>query len=275
MTRRVTFFKLHGLGNDFVLVDSRNTTPGHEVEDWGVLSRRLLDRRRGIGGDQLLLLGTTELSQAHCRLRFFNQDGSEAEMCGNGLRAVGLFLSRHRHLQGPISLDTLSGVRSVEPLSDGRFRVRMGRPSVQGLLRISMPDGSPLDVVSVNVGNPHAVAFLDHSSVDDYPLGNGFGAFVEKHPLFPKGTNFEICNLTPGADYTKVRVWERGAGITEACGSGACAVLAAALHVGRLPPGKSLRVELPGGALDLSMDHDQEIIMVGPAEEVFRGEVLI
>ncbi len=274
------FYKVHGLGNDFILFDARARRL-----DWHRLAPRLCDRHFGIGADGLLLLEDGE--KAPFRMRIINADGSEAEMCGNGIRCFAKYLADHSYIpadRDELEVETLAGIQRLRLVRRGgvveAVRVAMGRPRFDPAeVPVDLPgpgpiidypvivDGHRLALTFVSMGNPHAIAFLD-DPVEAFPLEQ-VGPKVENHPLFPKRTNFEVVNrLSP--DHYRVRVWERGVGLTLACGTGACAVAVAA-RLKRLAPEK-VRVELPGGTLEIEWDGQGEVLMTGPAAEVFVGE---
>ncbi|HEV3231533.1 MAG TPA: diaminopimelate epimerase [Candidatus Dormibacteraeota bacterium] len=275
---RLNFHKLHGAANDFVVVDERAAGP----VDWAAVAPRLCDRHRGVGADGVLLVGPS--TGADLRMRLFNADGSEAEMCGNGIRCTAKFaLDAGLTDRLDLAWETGAGIVRTEVLErDGvhaRVRVDMGQPrlrpeeipvtvegdSVQGR-RFSVNGGS-LDLTCVSMGNPHAVAFVD--SVAAFPLER-LGPEVERHPDFPQRTNFEVVEVI-APDHLRMRVWERGVGETQACGTGACAVAVA----GRLVAGTPERVDvdLPGGRLEVSWRPGAAVMMTGPAETVYAGEV--
>lgn len=259
----VPFIKMHGLGNDFVVLDARAAplpamTPA--------VARALGDRRTGVGFDQLILL---EPSATHdFRVRFFNADGSEAGACGNGSRAVAL-------LHGaPATVETGGGTLRLEPF-EGGARVDMGAPRfdwdaiplVYPMDTHAMPVGwETLEApMAINVGNPHAVFFVDDAEA--VPLET-LGPIIEHDPLFPERVNVNVASLA-GPDHLVLRVWERGAGLTRACGTGACATAVAAIRRGLVR--SPVRVTLPGGDLVIAWEHGGTIQMSGPAVESFRG----
>jgi diaminopimelate epimerase len=263
VTTRIPFIKMHGLGNDFVVLDARSAPmPAMTAK----VARALGDRRSGIGFDQLILL---EPSETHdFRLRFFNSDGSEVGACGNGSRAVAL-------LHGaPAVIETDGGTLQLEPL-DGGARVDMGAPRFDW---DAIPLAYPMDTVTmpvawenleapmaVNVGNPHAIFFVDDA--DTVPLET-LGPVIEHDPLFPERVNVNVASLA-GSDHLKLRVWERGAGLTRACGTGACATAVAAIRRGLVA--SPVRVTLPGGDLVIAWAPGGTILMSGPAAESYRG----
>ena len=279
------FTKMHGAGNDYVYIDARGLN-----EDWPGLSRRMSDRHFGIGGDGIILV--LDSGVADLKMRMFNADGSEGEMCGNGIRCFAKYaIERGIVPSGVESLgvETLAGIRTILPVYDeGRVtcaRVSMGRP---GLHPHDLPvtldgpsgsrggpvtdypfemDGLQLPLTFVSMGNPHAVVFMEQP-VAEFPL-HTIGPKVEHHPMFPDRVNFEVANLNGGGQVT-ARVWERGSGETMACGTGACAVAVATRLRGSSQG--SLDITLPGGTLNIEWDGEGEVYLEGPAEEVFSGE---
>ena len=274
------FVKMHGTGNDFVLLETRG-----EERDWPRLAQAMCDRHFGVGADGLILVLPS--ARADVRMRMFNPDGSEAEMCGNGLRCVVKYaveggLARPR--AGRIDVETAAGVLAAQTFGDERtverVRVSMGAPrfapaDIPVLVEADPPIvGLPLEVAGhtlrltcLSMGNPHAVHFLD-SPVAVFPLEE-VGPQVERHPLFPQRVNFEVAQVL-ASDRMEARVWERGAGATLACGSGAAAVMVAA-HLHGLV-GERVDITLPGGTLAIEWDGRGEVYLSGPAERVFAGE---
>ncbi len=272
------FYKMHGIGNDFVLIDR----PYDERRDWSELARRMCDRHYGVGSDGLLLI--RESTVADFRMIMFNPDGSEAEMCGNGIRCFAKHLYDNRLIYGTtVSVETGAGVKRlmIEPkgnLAD-RVVVDMGRPEfdpfkipviVEGPEAVDYPllvGDRQLYLTAVSMGNPHAVHFQD-VSVDSFPLER-IGPQVEHDALFPRQVNFEVARVE-SRERIAVRVWERGAGVTLACGTGACATFAAARRKGLVDERAILA--LPGGELELRVGPEGQMLMAGPAELVFAGE---
>jgi diaminopimelate epimerase len=266
----IPFIKMQGLGNDFVVIDDLGRPPGlaHAVD--AGLARRICDRRFGVGADQVLWIRNPQARGADARMEILNADGSTAEMCGNGIRAVALHLFRNGPAPGRAryAIETLAGLLAVEVHGD-RVRVDMGVPRVGPAAGETLAvDGRTLRFVEVNVGNPHAVFFVD--DVAAVALER-LGPLVENHARFaPARTNVEFVEVT-GRGSIRVRVWERGAGVTLACGTGACASAVAALATGRAHG--RLTVGLPGGDLLIGWEGEgKPVLMEGPAEEVFRGE---
>ena len=273
------FTKMQGCGNDYIYMDCFREKP---PRDPAALSHAVSDRHFGIGGDGLILICPSE--KADARMRMFNADGSEAEMCGNGLRCVAKFV--HDHGIAPksrLTIETGRGTLTVDLEIRGgkteRVRVDMGPPIVQasdipttlpGNPPIQAPltiDGVTLKFTCVSMGNPHAVAFVDE--ITDH-LVLGIGPKVERHPAFPRKTNVEFIKVNRPDDAT-MRVWERGSGETLACGTGACASAVAGVLTGNLA--RHVTMHLLGGDLELHWSEaDNHVYMTGPAVEVFSGE---
>lgn len=260
------FIKMHGLGNDFVVIDDLTTQKLSPITP--ELARRLCDRRFGVGADQLLWLKPPQDPKHDSKLDILNSDGSTAEMCGNGIRAVALLL-KTKQPRASYTFETLAGVKTVRVQGEN-FQVDMGAPKLGSetgeKIQISSRD---LTFFEVNMGNPHAVFFVN--PVAQFPVTE-LGPQIERHPRFPQRTNVEFVEiLNPSALH--VRVWERGAGTTLACGTGACAAAVAALATGRVK--YPVEVRLPGGNLIIEWKGAGEsVLMTGPAQEVFRGQFL-
>ncbi len=261
---RVPFIKMHGLGNDFVVLDARE----HPLPPMtGAIARALADRRQGIGFDQLLLLEPSDTCDF--RMRIFNSDGSEVGACGNGSRAVALFHG------APALVETGGGPITLMPL-EGGGTVDMGAPHFDweaiplafAMDTAAMPLGweNLAAPMAVNVGNPHAVLFVEDADAVDLER---LGPLIETDPVFPEGVNVNVASLA-GPDHVRLRVWERGAGLTRACGTGACATAVAGLRKGLVQ--SPVRVSLPGGDLEIVWQPGGTILMSGPASESFRGE---
>jgi len=260
---RVPFIKMHGLGNDFVVLDARdNSLPAMTPQ----VARALADRRLGIGCDQVVLLEPSETCDF--RVRFFNADGSESGACGNGSRAVALLHGAHAVVEtagGPITLEPLSGGAQVD-MGSPRFDWD-AIPLAYAMDTFAMPVGwdalqSPM---AVNVGNPHVVFFVEDADAVDLA---SLGPVIEHDPLFPERVNINVASLA-GPDHLTLHVWERGAGLTRACGTGACATAVAAIRKGLVA--SPVRVSLPGGDLTIAWQPGGTILMRGPATESFRG----
>jgi diaminopimelate epimerase len=271
------FTKVHGTANDFVVVDARGGVPG----DPAVLAPRLCDRHRGVGADGLILVLPSE--QADARMRIVNADGSAAEMCGNGIRGFAKFvLDRGLVRANPLRVETDAGVKTLHAEVEGgrvrRVAVDMGEPEWDGRRIPVDADGAiverPLEVAGethrvtcVSMGNPHCVVFVDDvRRLDLAALGPRF----EHHPFFPKRVNTEFVRVVDRRRL-EMRVWERGAGETMACGTGACAAAVAAARTGRAE--RASVVTLPGGELDIAWRPDDHVVMTGDAVEVFDGRI--
>ncbi|HEX4446569.1 MAG TPA: diaminopimelate epimerase [Polyangiaceae bacterium] len=259
------FHKYEGLGNDFVVVDA---------SDEGVVSPEravaLCDRRFGVGGDGVLLVLPPRRGGSDARMKVINADGSVPEMCGNGVRCVAVHVARARSLrQGTLRIDTDSGVSdcAVEDARDeGIVTVDMGIVQVLGDRHVEV-EGKRVLVTVADAGNPHAVLFGAFARGDVDPLGPR----IATHPDFPRGTNVEFAHV--GGDGIDLVVWERGVGVTLACGTGACATAAVACAKGLARRGAPIAVRLPGGRLDITIDESGRAIMRGPARFVFTGDV--
>jgi len=276
----MNFVKMQGTGNDFVLLVAQG-----DEQDWSRLAQAMCDRHFGIGADGLILVLPS--SRADVRMRMFNPDGSEAEICGNGLRCVvkyavdeGLAWPR----EGQLSVETSTGVLSAQVFGKKgaveRVRVSVGVPrfapqEIPVLVEAEPPlkdmpldiEGQRLALTCVSLGNPHAVHFVDRP-VAEFPLER-IGPKVEHHPLFPQRVNFEVARVLD-REHMEARVWERGAGATLACGSGACAAVVAAHLYGMA--GERVDITLPGGRVVVEWDEIGECYLEGPAETVFWGE---
>jgi len=263
---------MQGAGNDFVLIDGR---AGAEA-DWPALARRLCDRHFGVGADGLLLL--RESSTADARMLMWNPDGSESEMCGNGIRCFARFvLDQMPRAPQSLRVETGAGLLTVQDRGGGRYQTSLGRPvlnardipvavDAEPVLDLALPGLDGVTVTCVSMGNPHAVQFVpDVQAVDLAAIGPR----VEHHPLFPHRVNFHVCQVISREELV-MRSWERGAGLTLACGTGAAATAVAA-HLHGLTE-EVVRIRVPGGELELAWDGAGEVLMTGPAEYVFRGD---
>jgi diaminopimelate epimerase len=278
------FTKMHGAGNDYVYVDCfEQSVP----EDLPELARRVSDRHFGIGSDGLILICPSRVADA--RMWMFNADGSEAEMCGNGIRCVAKYVYDHGIRRDTnLQIETGAGVLSldleVEAGRTRRVRVDMGVPILEpSRIPTTLPGNSPhegnpvvgapltvdgrtFEVTCVSMGNPHAITYVDALS-DDWVLG--VGPRLEVDPHFPNRTNAEFVEVI-SPDEVRMRVWERGSGETLACGTGAAAVCVAGVLTGRT--GRKITAHLPGGDLELEWAVDGHAYLTGPAVEVFSGE---
>jgi len=273
------FTKMHGLGNDFILIDCMTDTCPPEMGNAEAFSRYLCDRRFGIGADQLLLLYPSET--ADFRMRILNSDGSEVEMCGNGVRCFAKYVwDRGLSDKDILSIETLAGVVKPEKMGD-MVRVDMGEPALEPEripVRLPHASGGVVDyplriddrefrITCVSMGNPHAVIVVDDSAV--FPVEK-YGPLIEVHPVFPKKTNVEFIEIISRREI-RMRVWERGAGETMACGTGASAVAVAASLKGLTD--RDVTVHLRGGDLSIEWASDNHVYMTGPAVEVFEGTI--
>ena len=266
--------KMHGLGNDYVYIDCFQPKVAALIAqtDLYQLARRISDRHRGVGSVGLVLIMPSEV--ADLRMRMFNADGSEAQMCGNAARCVGRYAFERGICGSLMTLETLAGIRQIAIHTDIRNRVEqvivdMGVPVVES--HRSFWQRSDRDYVAVDMGNPHAVLFV-RTSVDEVPVQT-LGPQWEHHPDFPQGTNVEFVQLY-NHNELYMRVWERGTGETQACGTGACAAAVAAMLTRHAA--NELTVHLPGGDLRVRRDEQSgKLYLIGPAEEVFNGEYRI
>lgn len=278
MHSRIHFTKMDGAGNDYIYVD----TTRYPISDPQTASVKWSNRHTGIGSDGLVLIGKPSiLSGADFSMRIFNADGSEAKMCGNASRCIGKYLyERHLTDSSEIKLETLSGVKTLSlTLSPDRLTVTgvtvdMLQPAFHQASQYDEQVG--LDALReyghplfVSMGNPHCVVFVDDIAAIDVAR---VGAMGEHLPAFPERCNIEFAQLT-GTDELRTRVWERGSGITMACGTGACATAVAAAHVGLTS--RASDVVMDGGRLHVRWAEDDHVMLSGPAEFVFDGEITL
>jgi len=274
-----SFTKYHGLGNDFILIDNRHQSQPILTPEQAI---KLCDRNFGIGADGVIFALPGE-EQADYIMRIFNSDGSEPEMCGNGIRCLAKFIAElENNNKTKYNIHTGAGLIVPELKSDGQVTVDMGQPK---LLASEIPTtlsnadekvvarplevaGKSWSVTCVSMGNPHCITFVeDVSAIDLVKIGPEF----ENHPVFPERTNTEFIQVI-SPKYVKMRVWERGAGATLACGTGACASVVAGVLTGNSD--RLVTVELPGGCLEIEWSTTNEkIYMTGPAEKVFTGVI--
>lgn len=278
MHNRIHFTKMDGAGNDYIYVD----TTRYPISDPQTASVKWSNRHTGIGSDGLVLIGKPSiLSGADFSMRIFNADGSEAKMCGNASRCIGKYLyERHLKDSSEIKLETLSGVKTLSlSLSPDRLTVTgvtvdMLQPAFHQASQYDEQVG--LDALReyghplfVSMGNPHCVVFVEDIAAIDVAR---VGAMGEHLPAFPERCNIEFAQLT-GTDELRTRVWERGSGITMACGTGACATAVAAAHVGLTS--RESDVVMDGGRLHVRWAEDDHVMLSGPAEFVFDGEITL
>ena len=280
MDKQIPFTKMQGLGNDYIYVNVLQ----HPLDDPAAMSRRWSDRRTGIGSDGLILIGASEV--ADFSMRIFNADGSEGRMCGNGARCVGKYLhDKGLTDKAVITLETLSGIKTltVHPDENGQVRevtVDMG-PGVP--MQVLLPGGGTGTFIgeqvhaagqvftgsAIDMGNPHLVLFVEDAL--SAPVAEA-GPILERLPMFPDRANIEFARILDET-HIRMRVWERGSGITAACGTGACATAVAAAMAG-LTRSEGCTVLMDGGALSVSWDPStKQVSMTGPAETVFEGTI--
>jgi len=272
----ISFAKMHGIGNDFIVIDCRENKLGPWSRELGVLSKKLCDRRFGIGADQILLLDNSD--KADFRMSIFNADGTEVEMCGNGIRCFTKYIwDRNLSPKQALEIETPAGIIRPEKAGD-MVRVDMGRPELDGRKIPVNLDGQIKDyplviddrvfkMTCVSMGNPHAVIVVDDVAAFDVQR---YGPQIETHKLFPRKINVEFIQIIDPATI-KMRVWERGSGETLACGTGASAVAVAANMKGIAE--KMVAIKLPGGDLVIELHENGHVYMTGPAEEVFTGNI--
>ncbi|MEG4282242.1 diaminopimelate epimerase [Microcoleus sp. A006_D1] len=274
----IEFAKYHGLGNDFILIDNRHSSEPVLTPEQAV---SMCDRHFGIGADGVIfaLPGQNDTDYT---MRIFNSDGSEPEMCGNGIRCLAKFIAdlEGEKAKTEYRIHTLAGVISPELRSDGQVKVDMGLPRLLAAeipTTLAAPDAKVIDVpievadkswsvTCVSMGNPHCITFVDDVSAVALET---VGPVFEHHQAFPQRTNTEFIQVIR-SNYVKMRVWERGAGVTLACGTGACAAVVAGVLVGKCD--RTTAVELPGGVLEIEWaEVSGRIYMTGPAQRVFTG----
>ena len=272
------FVKMHGLGNDYVYMDAINQI----IKDRNELAKKVSDRHFGIGSDGLILICKSNI--ADFRMQMFNSDGTEAEMCGNGIRCVGKFVYDNGFTNKKnLTIETLAGIKKLELITKKEkveaVKVDMGEPILEpekipviskeipvNDLNLNIIDKN-LKFTCVSMGNPHAITFIDEN-VNEFDVEK-YGRLVEINEVFPKKTNVEFINII-NKNKIKMRVWERGAGETLACGTGACASAVAAIINGYTD--RNIIVELLGGTLEIEWNkNDNHIYMTGPAKIVFKG----
>ena len=280
MPTKIKFSKMHGAGNDYIYVDTLSQNIPNPEATAIVWS----DRHKGIGADGLVLIGRPSVEAADFSMRIFNADGSEAMMCGNASRCIGKYIyEKGLCRSNPIRLQTLSGIKLLYlTVADEKVNavcVDMLEPKFEDLSQMAVPqpstfetpveiEGTSLVGTFVSMGNPHFVIFTEDA--EDFPLET-IGPKIENHALFPQRTNVEVASF--GADgRVRVRVWERGSGITQACGTGACATAVAAHITGR--KGRKSHIVMDGGMLEVEWrEADNHVMLAGPATFVFEGEI--
>ena len=276
----IEFSKYHGLGNDFILIDNRHSTEPILTPQQ---AEQMCDRHFGIGGDGVIF-ALPKGEGTDYTMRIYNSDGSEPEMCGNGIRCFAKFiadLEGNQEVNKTYRIDTLAGVITPQIQENGEVKVDMGTPFLTAaeipttlaaaddkVVDCSLEiDGRTWAVTCVGMGNPHCITFVEDS--DAIPLEQ-IGPLFEHHPVFPQRTNTEFIQVVK-SNYLKMRVWERGAGITLACGTGACAAVVAGVLNGKCD--RTCKVELPGGCLQIEWSAtNNRVYMTGSATRVFTGQ---
>jgi len=266
------FLKMHGLGNDFVVIDARRRAVALDETE----TRRIADRRQGIGCDQLIVIEPARNSLADAFMRIRNSDGGEVQACGNATRCVADLLMKENG-RSHVVIETMVGLLDAEAAGNGLVSVDMGParldwreiPLAKAMdtLHLDVSLGALRDPVAVNIGNPHAVFFVDDAEAVDL---TALGPVLERHPLFPERINVEVATIL-SPEKIRMRVWERGAGITRACGTGACATLVAAAR--RKLTGRRAELLLDGGSLEIEWMADNHLRMTGPVAVSFKGEL--
>lgn len=261
------FTKMHGLGNDYLYVY------GEVPENIAELSIKLSERHFGAGSDGMIYISPSDI--ADFKMRIFNADGSEAKMCGNGIRCVGKYVYDKGYTdKKKLKIETLSGIKTLDlKVVGGKVKtvaVDMGKAEVSENMTLSI-DGDEVICTPVSVGNPHAVIFV--SNIDEAPLMT-LGPKMEHHPAFPDGVNNEFIEVVD-SHTLRMRVWERGSGVTMACGTGACASTAAAIKNGYCSFDEDISVILDGGTLKIRISQDYSVTMTGPAEMIYEGETIV
>ncbi|MGN1317083.1 MAG: diaminopimelate epimerase [Acutalibacteraceae bacterium] len=260
------FTKMHGLGNDYLYVY------GEVPENIAELSQYLSERHFGAGSDGMIYISKSNI--ADFKMRIFNADGSEAKMCGNGIRCVGKYVYDKGYTdKKQLTVETLSGIKTLELHIVGdkvkSVTVSMGKAIAEKSKTIDV-NGENVELIPVSVGNPHAVIFVD--DIETAPLTT-LGPQIEHHPEFPDGVNVEFIQVV-NEETIRMRVWERGSGVTMACGTGACASTMAAISAGYCRYDETVSVQLDGGTLKIKIDGDNEVQMTGPAKFVYEGETM-
>lgn len=278
------FIKLHGLGNDFILVDDRDQKFERIAETLQKHAQSLCKRSFGVGADGILLLQSAEKSALnHAKMRIFNADGSEPEMCGNGIRCAAIYLYENQNAEGStcalFQIETLAGLMRCDIKKDSdstEVIVDMGKatPLFNNSFPLSLNQKhDKLDGYAINMGNPHWIHFINDLHVDLKTMALELGPEIEHHPNFKTRTNVEFARVDDKGEI-ELWVWERGSGLTLACGTGACATYVAAIEAGLIAKESDARIHLPGGTLTVSGTKDYSTIkMQGPAKEVFRGNL--
>ena len=278
---KLSFTKMQGCANDYLYLDCRASGVPEKIVP---LAQKLSARHFSVGADGIICICAAQTAGADGMMRIFNADGSEGRMCGNGIRCVAEWLYTHGVQKEQLAIDTLSGLKTITRRGEGLWQVEMGAystlpadlPAVNmgGAPLVDVPlevDDNLWRVTCINVGNPHCVTVVP--DVDALRLEE-IGPAFEHHANFPERINTEFVQVVD-ATHLKMRVWERGSGATLACGTGACAVAAAAVLTGRCPRGAPILVQLPGGTLEVCVQRDDTVLLTGDAAATFSGTVLI
>ena len=279
--KKLKFTKMHGLGNDFMVVDGVNQV--FEPQDAPLI--QWANRHTGVGFDQLLLVEKADAADVDFRYRIFNADGSEVEQCGNGARCFARFVAdKGLSSKQEIRVETARGVIVPRLLDSGLVMVNMGKPRLMpseipfvpaageaddALTHIVLVGLESVPVSCVNMGNPHAVLLVD--DVDTAPVAH-WGEAIESNEQFPERVNVGFMQVL-NEGHIRLRVYERGAGETQACGTGACAAVVAGVRLSLLQAASSIRVSLPGGDLHIEWQPGEDVMMTGPVQTVFEGEL--
>lgn len=273
MGTKILFIKMHGAGNDFVIIDARyNNYPNLDY-------KKIANRKIGIGCDQVIVINSS--TKANCMMNIFNTDGSRAEMCGNAARCVVELMISEKGNNNYATIELIDHrVISGKRLDNGQIRVNMGKPLLDwnkiplstscDTLNLPIELGPLANPVGVSMGNPHAVFFVN--DILDIPFEE-LAPKLEKHSLFPNGANISIVQIIK--KQINMRVWERGVGITDSCGSAACAALVAAVRRGHIGVNEETLIKLPGGDLFIELNKDYEVFMRGEIAYVFYGELIL
>ncbi|MBT7951222.1 MAG: diaminopimelate epimerase [Gammaproteobacteria bacterium] len=275
---KLSFTKMHGLGNDFVVLNALQTPIQLSREQ----IRFIADRRFGVGCDQVLMIESTQTRGVDIRYRIFNADGAEVEQCGNGVRCIGDFLRRHSLIEGDaIKVETMNGLVTIYFENDDQIRVDMGVPAFrpqdipmavaeqQEFYTLKLGSGD-IEIMAVSMSNPHAVLVVD--DLEQASVAT-LGPLIQQHPVFPESVNVGFMQVLDSS-HIRLRVYERGVGETLACGTGACGAVAAGINTGKLA--NDVDVELKGGNLRISWAGDgQHVWMTGPATTVYEGHIEI
>lgn len=269
------FTKMHGAGNDYIYIDCFN----EKTENPRELARMVSDRHFSVGGDGIVLIKPAYI--ANCFMDIYNADGSRAKMCGNAIRCVAKYMYDTKGRFDIIKIDTLSGIKIVEALTDSLFRVNMGKPVLSGHQiptrygdsivknKILSIDNNNYEITCVSMGNPHCVVF--HNCIDKLNLEK-IGPLFENHEMFPQRINTEFAELVDKSNI-KMRVWERGSGETLSCGTGACAVAVASVLNGFYSQNEDIVIQTKGGNLTVNWQENNNVYLSGEAVTVFRGEI--